>query len=73
MMLGKFGILLDKQGNTRTIASLRHYYATRQLVKGNAEVSRLAENMGTSTNQIKRHYSYSDPRLFRRHVTQQET
>ena len=71
-LLAGCGLLHTKQGEKRTITSLRHFYATRQLVHGNVDVFRLAENMGTSTEQIKNHYSDANQRLFRRHLTQQE-
>jgi len=42
----------------RSIYSLRHLYGTFRLVYGNVDVFFLAENMGTSVDMIKRHYSH---------------
>ena len=42
----------------RTIYSLRHTYATFRLLYGNANIEDLAQNMGTSPQQIFNHYRH---------------
>ena len=45
--------LTDKD---RSLYSLRHYYATEMLKKGNVTIYQLAEYMGTSVKMIEKHY-----------------
>ena len=68
-MLIKAGLLYAANGKARSITGLRHLYATRQLVNNDVDVFRLAENMGTSVEQIKKHYADINPRVFRKHLT----
>ena len=49
---------LDRKGNRRTLYSLRHTYATRQITYRRVGWDLLAENMGTSVEMIQRHYSH---------------
>lgn len=51
------GMLKDKTGQKRSLYSLRHTYATLQLL-GNAPIHTVARNMGTSVYMIERHYSH---------------
>jgi integrase len=51
-------LLTDRWGNVRTIYSLRHTYATFRLLYGNANIEDLAQNMGTSPQQIFNHYRH---------------
>ncbi len=56
-------LLVDKEtGKDRTLYSLRHFYATKMLIKGDVTVYQLAEHMGTSVAMIKAHYGHLDLR-----------
>ena len=56
-------ILVDKETEKeRTLYSLRHFYATKMLIKGEVTVYQLAEHMGTSVGMIKQHYGHLDLR-----------
>ena len=52
------GLEHDNHGGKRCIYSLRHTYGTFRLVYGNVDVFFLSENMGTSVEMIKKHYSH---------------
>lgn len=51
---------IPKRGNNgdRTLYSCRHYYATHQIQKQNANVFILANQMGTSVDMIKKYYGH---------------
>ena len=49
-------LLLDNAGQTRTLYSLRHTYATTELLAG-TDIHTLARQMGTSVLMLERHYS----------------
>ncbi len=51
------GLLLDSAGQTRTLYSLRHTYATLALLEGGADIHTLSKQMGNSAAMIERHYS----------------
>ena len=51
------GLLLDAEGQTRTLYSLRHTYATLALLEGGADIHTLSKQMGNSAAMIERHYS----------------
>jgi len=51
------GLLLDSAGQTRTLYSLRHTYATLALLEGGADIHTLSKQMGNSALMIERHYS----------------
>ncbi len=51
------GLLLDAEGQTRTLYSLRHTYATLALLDGAADIHTLSKQMGNSAAMIERHYS----------------
>lgn len=56
-------LLVDKETEKdRTLYSLRHFYATKMLIKGEVSVYQLAEHMGTSVGMIKQHYGHLDLR-----------
>ena len=57
------GVGFDDKGNRRTIYSLRHTYATFQLVNNNVDMHTLAKQMGTSILMLEKHYSHLTPRL----------
>ncbi len=51
------GLLVDGAGQTRTLYSLRHTYATLALLDGGADIHTLSKQMGNSAAMIERHYS----------------
>ena len=55
-LLTSSGLLRDSQGPTRTLYSLRHTYATAELLAG-TDIHTLAKQMGTSVVMLERHYS----------------
>ncbi len=56
-------LLEDKHGDTRTLYSLRHTYATLALVGSNIGIHDLARQMGTSVGMIEQHYSHLTPAM----------
>ena len=56
--LTSIDLLIDKETEqARTLYSLRHFYATKMLIKG-ISGDLLAEHMGTSATMIKKHYGH---------------
>ena len=51
------GLLKDTEGQTRTLYSLRHTYATLELLKNSTDIHTLSKQMGNSAAMIERHYS----------------
>jgi integrase len=51
------GLLVNGAGQTRTLYSLRHTYATLALLEGGADIHTLSKQMGNSAAMIERHYS----------------
>jgi integrase len=51
------GLLGDADGQNRTLYSLRHTYATLELLRANTDIHTLAKQMGNSAAVIERHYS----------------
>jgi integrase len=51
------GLLLNSEGQTRTLYSLRHTYATFELLRGGTDIHTLSKQMGNSAAMIERHYS----------------
>lgn len=51
-------LLLDKQGDPRSLYSLRHMYATSRLMIDKVDIHTLAVQMGTSVGMIEKHYSH---------------
>jgi integrase len=49
-------LLENNAGDMRTLYSLRHTYATRELLTG-TDIHTLAKQMGTSVTMLERHYS----------------
>ena len=57
-------LLLDKTGEgVRTLYSLRHTYATFQILYNKVDYHTLAKNMGTSISMLEKHYSHLTPTL----------
>lgn len=62
-LLTEANILKDQRtGQNRTLYSLRHTYATLNLVNAHVDIHTLAKQMGTSALMIERHYSHLIPR-----------
>lgn len=51
------GLEKNSEGQTRTLYSLRHTYATLELLENRTDIHTLAKQMGNSTLMIERHYS----------------
>ncbi|MBU3564810.1 integrase [Polynucleobacter sp. MWH-HuK1] len=51
------GLEKNNEGQTRTLYSLRHTYATIELVENRTDIHTLAKQMGNSAAMIERHYS----------------
>ncbi len=51
------GLLVDGAGQTRTLYSLRHTYATLALLEAGTDIHTLSRQMGNSAAMIERHYS----------------
>lgn len=51
------GLLKNAQDETRTLYSLRHTYATLELLENGTDIHTLAKQMGNSAQMIEKHYS----------------
>ena len=51
------GLEKDSEGQTRTLYSLRHTYATLELLNKGTDIHTLSKQMGNSAAMIERHYS----------------
>ncbi len=51
------GLLKSKEEQTRTLYSLRHTYATLELIENRTDIHTLAKQMGNSATMIEKHYS----------------
>jgi integrase len=56
-LMGDIGLEKDAKGQTRTLYSLRHTYATLELLENGTDIHTLAKQMGNSGAMIERHYS----------------
>ena len=56
-LLKDTGLLRDGAGQVRTLYSLRHTYATLELIENSTDIHTLARQMGNSVLMIERHYS----------------
>jgi integrase len=61
--LKDLGILKDKFGDNRTLYSLRHTYATLELLENKTDIHTLAKQMGNSAAMIEKHYSKLTPTM----------
>lgn len=50
-------LALDANGDNRTLYSLRHTYATLEMLRGEVNIHTLSKQMGNSVAMIERHYS----------------
>ena len=71
MWVDDIGLLKGPDGENRTIYSFRHTYATERLTQG-VTYEDLALNMGTSYEQIRKHYSHVVPQQRADAITKQE-
>jgi integrase len=51
------GLLKTAEGQNRTLYSLRHTYATLEMLRGGVDIHTLSKQMGNSAAMIERHYS----------------
>ncbi len=51
------GLLKNAEGQTRTLYSLRHTYATLELLRHSTDIHTLSKQMGNSAGMIEKHYS----------------
>lgn len=51
------GMLINEEGQTRTLYSLRHTYATFELQRNSTYIHTLSKQMGNSAAMIEWHYS----------------
>ncbi len=63
------GLLYDRDGDRRSLYSLRHTYATMRLERGDVSVYDLALNMGCKVKQIETHYSHVVSKQRRQQIT----
>ena len=61
-LLDELGLKIGADGKSRTLYSLRHYYATRDLKRG-VSTHALSKQMGNSTAMLDKHYSKYIPLL----------
>ena len=57
------GLEKNSEGQTRTLYSLRHTYATFELLENSIDIHTLAKQMGNSAAMIEKHYSKITPML----------
>ena len=55
-ILNELGLKTDRQGNSRTLYSLRHSYISFRLLEG-ADIYQIAKNCRTSVEMIEKHYA----------------
>ena len=63
LLMKDSGLLKDAQGQNRTLYSLRHTYATLELLEHGTDIHTLAKQMGNSASMIERHYSKLTPTM----------
>ncbi len=56
-LLRDCGLTKDAEGQTRTLYSLRHTYATLELLNNSTDIHTLSKQMGNSAAMIEKHYS----------------
>lgn len=57
------GLGMNAEGEQRTLYSLRHTYATLELIENKIDIHTLAKQMGNSAAMIERHYSKLTPTM----------
>ena len=56
-LLRDAGLLTNSEGQTRTLYSIRHTYATLELLRNSTDIHTLSRQMGNPALMIERHYS----------------
>jgi len=56
-LLRDAGLLTNSEGHTRTLYSIRHTYATLELLRNSTDIHTLSRQTGNSALMIERHYS----------------
>ncbi len=56
-LMRESGLALTADGQNRTLYSLRHIYATLELLRNSTDIHTLSKQMGNSAAMIERHYS----------------
>lgn len=56
-LMRETGLLKDGAGQNRTLYSLRHTYATFELLRNGTDIHTLSKQMGNSAAMIERHFS----------------
>lgn len=51
------GLAMDRSGQTRTLYSMRHTYATLELLEKGTDIHTLSKQMGNSAAMLEKHYS----------------
>ena len=51
------GLLKNSEGQNRTLYSLRHTYATVELLNNKTDIHTLSKQMGNSAGMLEKHYS----------------
>ena len=51
------GLEKDAEGQTRTLYSMRHTYATLELIENRTDIHTLSKQMGNSVGMLEKHYS----------------
>ena len=67
-LLKKADLLKDRRDEVRTLYSLRHTYATFQIL-GGVDYHALSKNMGTSISMLEKHYSHLTPTFAAKQLT----
>ena len=62
------GLGLSQDGQMRTLYSLRHTYATLELLENKTDIHMLAKQMGNSAAMIEKHYSKLTPTMAAEHL-----
>jgi integrase len=62
------GLGLSLDGQMRTLYSLRHTYATLELLENKTDIHTLARQMGNSAAMIEKHYSKLTPTMAAEHL-----
>ena len=71
LLMKDSGLLKDAEGQNRTLYSLRHTYATLELLEHGTDIHTLAKQMGNSAAMIERHYSKLTPTMAAERLTKQ--
>lgn len=61
VILEELKLTKDRLGQPRALTSLRHSYATNQIVNNRIDLALLSTNMGTSIQMIEKHYGHLEP------------